>query len=227
MEQILKKFERELIYTFTTLTFLLAALCFAFSGRGHSPAFCLLGCVTFGTALDFLSSVLGIHMADRRPLLLSYARLNFSLLCFGIIFTPMAAVFVIGSYLPSGINSRLADQYLPLLLFSLLFGALFLFARYRNLSDNPESAFTLDKEHRYTKNIFTARRVLLALSLILSLVVIFEGLKTPLALWSIIYFLCFAATVPLHILHKHLSSMAAELITLVILFYGTWVSFPG
>lgn len=222
----MKKFERGLIYSFTLLTFLLAFVCFAFAGRGHGPAFCLLGCLSFGTALDFLSSVLTMHMANRRGFLEAYARMNFSLLCFGIIFTPMAAVFVVGRYIPSGINGWLADHYLFLLIFSLLFGALFLFARYRPASDNPESAFTLDRKHRYTKQIFIARRVLLALSLVLSLLVIIEGVKTPMALWSVFYFLCFAATVPLHILHKHLESMAAEWITLVILFYGTFVAFP-
>jgi len=47
-----------------------------------------------------------------------------------------------------------------------------------------------------------------------------DGLRSGMAVWSALFCLLFIATVPLHILHKHVCSMAAEAVTLAVLFYG-------
>ncbi len=77
------------------------------------------------------------------------------------------------------------------------------------------------RRHPFTCRLFLAKRVVLVLSLVITLLVLFEGIKTELAMWSLHFAVLFIATVPLHILHKKTASMLAETATLVILLYGS------
>ena len=52
------------------------------------------------------------------------------------------------------------------------------------------------------------------------IIAIVEVIRREMALWSIVFGALFSATIPLHILHKELHSMAAELANLAILLYG-------
>ena len=107
------------------------------------------------------------------------------------------------------------------LLASLLFGLLFLFARYKTYTLNGASEYTLDKSHGYTKVIFIARRILLVVSLAVALLAVYDGLGTSLAWWFVLYGLLFVATIPLHIMHRPVASMLFEALTLLVLFYGS------
>jgi len=216
------KLEQKLIYAMTLFTFALAGACFYYAVILSSAPFFLLACVTFGTGFDFLSHILGIIYAQKKRFLLWYAKINFSLLCFGIVFTPLSATFVIAKVAPSGLNSRLISQYPAMLLFSLLFGALFMIAKYAARPEQGALEYTLDKKDPYTYRIFLARRILLGMSLIIALIAVFEGVQTKMALWSILFAASFIATIPLHIRHKMLASIAAETLSLGLLFCGSW-----
>jgi uncharacterized membrane protein YidH (DUF202 family) len=204
---------------------LLAGACFAWYVRTDRIPLLLLGWVTFGTAFDFLSHILGQHFRKNRRFLLWYARTNFSALCFGIPFTAMAGAFVIAEVAPAGISARIVPYYRELLIASLMFGALFMFARYRYLDIFGAVELTLDKSHPYTQKIFLARRVFLGLSLLLAVIVMSDGITTEWAVWTALFGLSYIVTVPLHILHMHLASMLFEAFTLVVLTYGSWLVF--
>ena len=214
-----------ILYVTTTATFLLAGACFAWYVQTDRIALLLLGWVTFGTAFDFLSHILGWHFQRNRGFLSWYARTNFSALCFGIPFTAMAGAFVIAEVAPAGISARIVPYYRELLIASLMFGALFMFARYRYLDFAGAVELTLDKAHPYTRKIFLARRGFLGLSLLLAVLVMGDGIATEWAVWTALFGLSYIATVPLHILHKHLASMLFEAFTLVVLAYGSWSVF--
>ena len=213
------------LYLTTTATFFLAGLCFAWYAQTDRVALLLLGWVTFGTAFDFFSHVLGMHLQRYRGFLSWYARINFSALCFGIPFTVMAGAFVIAEVFPAAISARIVTYYREILFASLLFGSLFLFARYRFLDYAGAVELTLDKTNPYTRKIFIARRIFLTLSLLLALVVIFDGFGTAWGVWTALFGLSYIATVPLHILHRHLASMLCEAFTLAVLAYGSWSVF--
>jgi hypothetical protein len=185
----------------------------------------LLGWVTFGTAFDFLSHILGRHFGRYQRFLLWYARINFSALCYGIPFTVMAGAFVIAEIAPAGISARIVPYYRELLIASLMFGALFLFARYRYLDVGGAVELTLDKIHPYTRKIFNTRRAYLGLSLLLAVTIMSDGIGTDWAVWTAVFGISFIATVPLHIMHKHLASMLFEAFTLAVLAYGSWSVF--
>jgi len=214
-----------ILYVTTTATFLLAGACFAWYVQTDRIPLLLLGWVTFGTAFDFLSHILGRHFQQYRDFLSWYARTNFSALCFGIPFTAMAGAFVIAEVAPAGISASIVPYYRELLIASLLFGALFMFARYRYLDIAGAVELTLDKAHSYTRKIFLVRRVFLGLSLLLAVMVMGDGITTEWAVWTALFGLSYIATVPLHILHKHLASMLFEAFTLVVLAYGSWSVF--
>lgn len=214
-----------ILYVTTVATFTLAGFCFAWYVQTGRVPLLLLGWVTFGTAFDFLSHVLGMHLQRYRGFLSWYARTNFGALCFGIPFTVMAGAFVIAEVFPSGISARIVPYTRELLIASLLFGSLFMFARYRTLDLAGAVELTLDKTHSYTRKIFLARRVFLALSLVLALVVMGDGLGSEWGVWTALFGFSYIATVPLHIMHKHLASMLFEAFTLVVLAYGSWSVF--
>ncbi len=211
---------------FTTLgTFLLSALCFGWYVRTDEVALLLLGWVAFGTAFDFLSHILGVHFGTHRQFLLWYARVNFAALCFGIPFTTLAGAFVIAAIDPTGISARIVPFHVEILIASLLFGALFMFASFRYIDLAGGVELTLDKTDAYTNKIFVARRVFLGLSLLLGITVMADGVGTSWALWAALFGGSFIATVPLHIMHKHYASMFFEAFTLVVLGYGSWAVF--
>lgn len=214
-----------LLYITTLATFLLAGVCFAWYFETERVALLLLGWVTFGTAFDFLSHVLGRHLGRYETFLRWYARTNFAALCFGIPFTAMAGVFVIAEVVPTSISAGIVPYYLELLIGALLFGALFLFARYRLIDSTASVEFTLDKEHAYTRRIFIARRAFLGAALVLSIVAMVDGIGTDWAVWTTVFGVSFIATVPLHIMHRHLASMLFEAFTLFVLAYGSWKVF--
>lgn len=214
-----------ILYVTTLATFTLAGVCFAWYAQTGRVALLLLGWVTFGTAFDFLSHILGIHFQRYRGFLSAYARTNFSALCFGIPFTVMAGAFVIAEVYPAGISARIVPYYREILIVSLMFGALFMFARYRFLDYAGAVELTLDKSHPYTKKIFLARRGFLMLSLVLALIVMGDGLRTDWGMWTALFGFLYIATVPLHILHRHMASMLCEAATLVVLAYGSWSVF--
>jgi len=220
-----KQIRTFLLYATTLSTFLIAGVCFSWYVRTDKIPLLLLGWVTFGTAFDFLSHILGRHFGRYRRFLLWYARLNFSALCYGIPFTAMAGVFVIAEIAPAGVSAQIVPYYRELLVVSLAFGTLFMFAQYRYLDIVGAVELTLDKSHSYTQKIFVARRAFLVLSLLLGILVMVDGIGTQWAAWSALFGLSYIATVPLHILHKHLASMLFEAFTLVVLFYGSWQVF--
>jgi len=208
------------LVTVGTIAIGVASLYFAFPGP--NIAWLLLGFVILGTAYDFCSHVIGRIAGKPAPSLEIYARFNFAALCFGIPFTSLAATFVIAEVAPGGINSQIAMFWPQVLIGSLLFGGLFLFARYKTFELHGAVEYTLDKSHGFTRTIFLVRRVLLAVSVILTLVVMYEGFTTNLGWWTFSYSILFIATVPLHILHRPVASMVAEAATLLVLFYGTY-----
>ncbi|MAF83196.1 MAG: hypothetical protein CL797_03745 [Chromatiales bacterium] len=210
-----------LLYVTTLITFLLAGACFVWYARTGEVPLLLLGWVTFGTAFDFLSHILGRHFGRYRHFLLWYARINFSALCYGIPFTAMVGAFVIAKIAPTGISATIVPYYYELLIASLAFGALFLFAKYSYIKLESSVELTLDKTHSYTKNIFTARRGFLTLALLLGVAVMIDGINTDWTLWAVVFGLSFIVTVPLHIMHKHLASMLSEAFTLFVLAYGS------
>ena len=214
-----------LVYLITFSTFGLAGVCLSWYGRTGEIALLLLGAVTFGTAFDFFSHVLGAWFPDRDRLLRVYARIDFAALCFGIPFTALAGSFVVAKIAPDGFNAWLITYWLPILVFSLVFGVLFLPARYSRFVHDGVTAFTLDKSHDYTRAIFIARRIWLAIALAVGISVMIEGFGTSMAFWAALFGLSFIATVPLHILHKHIPSMLSEAITLNILAHGSWLVF--
>lgn len=214
-----------LLYVITVPSFLLAGICFQWYAATDEVALLLLGWVTFGRAFDFLNHILGLHFGQYTRFLRWYARINFSALCFGIPFTALAGSFVIAAVVRDGISAILIEYYLIILTTALAFGGLFVFARYRQLTIAGAVEFVLDKQHRYTRLIFLARRIFLAMALIVSITVMIDGFATDWSLWSFAFGLSFIATVPLHIMHKQIPSMVAELTTQVILIYGSWVVF--
>ncbi len=213
------------LYCTTLGTYLLSALCFAWYAQTDEIALLLLGWVAFGTASDFLSHILGLHFGRHRRFLLWYARINFSALCFGIPFTTMAGAFVIAAIDPGGISARIVPYHVEILIASLLFGALFMFARFRYIEIAGGVELTLDKTDPYTSRIFAARRGFLGLSLLLGITVMADGIGTPWAIWAALFGGSFIATVPLHIMHKHYASMFFEAFTLAVLGYGSWLVF--
>jgi len=214
-----------ILYVIAIPSFLLAGLCFQWYAETHEVALLLLGWVTFGMAFDFLGHIVGLHFAQRTQFLRWFARINFSALCFGIPFTAIAGSFVLAEVVGDGISAALIRHYLIILHSSLIFGSLFMFARYRKVTIAGAVEFVLDKSHRYTGFIFLTRRIFLALSLVIGITVMIDGFGTEWSLWAIAFGLSFIATVPLHIMHKQIPSMLSELITQVIAVYGTWVVF--
>lgn len=213
------------LYAITIPSFLLAGICFQWYADTNEVALLLLGWVTFGMAFDFLSHILGLHFGEHNRFLCWYARINFSALCFGIPFTALAGSFVIAEIVNDGISAALVNHYLVILYGSLSFGAFFMFAKYRSFSLAGATEITLDKTQRYTRFIFLTRRVFLALALVVGIAVMIDGYGTEWSLWSFAFGLSFIATVPLHIMHKQIPSMLSELITQVILIYGSWAVF--
>lgn len=190
------------------------------------PAPWLLAGVAFGTLLDFLSPVLGRHFGGS-PQLFGFTRLTYILLPFGIVFTPLCAAFVIAAVRPDGLNADMAAYYPVLLAGSLLFGLLFAGARYRRSGGGGVTVYVLDREHAYTVFILRARRILLALSGLIAVVVMVEGWGGDYSGWARAFGALFLATVPLHILRLHLPSSLTEAATLVVLLWGYWRVFAG
>jgi hypothetical protein len=213
------------LFAMTLPAFLLAGVCFGWYGLTGEIPLLLLGLVTFGMAYDFLSHILGIYMRRHQTFLRWYAKVNYWALCFGIPFTAFAGTFVIAEIKPDSLSASLANNYLVILWGSVLFGLLFLFARYKQITIAGSTEYVLDKRHPYTKTIFILRRILLALSLAIGILVMFDGWGTSWQLWSIVFGVSFIITVPLHIMHLQIPSMLSELATQFIAIYATWQIF--
>jgi len=214
------------VTTVTTIGLGIACLYYGFSSGSPNVAMLLLAFVTLGTAYDFVSHIVGRGVSEPKGSLEIYARLNFAALCFGIPFTSLAASFVIGEQYSTGYSALLASYWLEILIASLLFGGLFLVARYKTYVMHGGIEYTLDKTHSYTKTIFLIRRLLLAVAALLALVAMYEGfVHTSMGWWTLAFSVLFIATIPLHIMHRPIASMLAEAATLWVLFYGTLRSF--
>ena len=214
-----------LVSFITTAGFLLAGVCFSWYAQVPQVAILLLALVTFGMSYDFLNHVLGALFPSAERFLLVYSKINFAALCFGIPFTAFAGTFVMGSLLPGSLSAALAENYLVILHASCAFGLLFLFARYKKIDVGGSAEFTLDKSHAYTRTIFIIRRVLLAASLVLALIVLWDAWATELRTWALLFVGIFVASIPLHILHKQIASMWSELLTQGLAMYATWLVF--
>ena len=219
MHRDLSLSREQIIKLLTFLTFALAFMGFLLETKVKEPVVLLFSFVTLGTAIDFLSSIIGAY-TQNRALLLAVAKIRFSLLNFGILFTPISAAFIVSNFSTAHWCVMLANNYLPWLIFSLTTGSLFLFTKYTLDREEGVPIFKLDQDNKFTVVAFIIRRILLLSSLIIALLVILEGLKTEFAVWTILFGGSFILTIPLHIMKKHLSSMAVEFITLIILFYG-------
>ncbi len=213
------------LYAITIPSFLLAAVCFWWWWSSGEVALLLVGWVTFGMAFDFLNHILGIAIPHRRKFLQFYSRVNFAALCFGIPFTAMAGSFVLAEIVPDGISGWLVANWFWVLHGSLIFGALFLFARYKPVDVHGGIEYVLDKSHGYTNAIFVLRRALLAASLLIALGVVADSVGTNWLPWASAFTGVFVASIPLHILHKQIPSMLSEVLTQVIAVYGCWQVF--
>jgi hypothetical protein len=209
----------------TLPSFLLAVVCLVWYWQTGEVALLLLGLVTFGMAYDFMSHIIGSYFESYDGFLQWYSRINFAALCFGIPFTAFAGTFVMAQVVPDGISAQLVNNYLPILHGSVIFGALFLFARYRKVSIEGAVEYVLDKTHTYTKVIFLTRRVLLAASLVIGITVVIDGWQTDFWWWSLLFGGVFISSVPLHIMHKQIPSMLSELITQILAVYASWLVF--
>jgi hypothetical protein len=179
----------------------------------------VLALVILGTFIDFLGAYTGAFISQQARLLL-FTKVRFSLLNFGIIFTPMSAAFILAKSPNAPLCSALAARYAWLAVFSLATGALFLFTKYTSATDEGVATYRLDRDDPFTKRAFLLRRIILAGSLVIAILVGVDGLRCGMAAWTALFCLLFIATVPLHILHKHVCSMAAEAVTLAVLLYG-------
>ncbi len=213
---------KKIVVSLICLTFLLALAGFLLEIKVKADGVLLLSLVILGTGYDFLGAHLGTYTRNKKTLLF-FTKTRFSLLNFGIIFTPLSAVFILNRLSAPAMSSTLVSYYGYLLVFSLITGALFLFTKYNLAEKDGVLTYKLDRNDRFTSVAFIIRRVVLLLSLVIALISIFEGLQSELAVWTLLYGGLFIATVPLHILHKELSSMAAEYATLVVLFYGAYM----
>jgi hypothetical protein len=222
-----RRIDNAIINFFTITTFVLAGICFYWYTVSSEAALLLLGWVTFGTAFDFLSHLVGNYLVRYPKFLETYARINFAALCFGIPFTAIAGSFVIAQIVPAGINAQILVGWQQILIASLLFGSSFLFAKYRQYDIDGAVEFTLDRSHFFTHVIWVARRVYLMIALLVGVAVMVESFGTDWALWGVAFGLSFMATVPLHIMRKRISSMMAEAVTLYILAFGSFEMFVG
>ena len=206
----------------TVTGFTMAAICFYWYWQTSAVPVLLLALVTFGMSYDFLNHVLGARVPHADEFLNDYARLNFAALCFGIPFTAYAGTFVMAQVDPAGWSAVLADHYLPVLHVSVIFGLLFLFARYKRVEIEGAVEYVLNKEHDFTRTIFVLRRILLAASLLIAIAVVVDGWSSDYRLWSLLFFGVFLSSIPLHIMHKQIPSMLSELFTQGIAMWATW-----
>ncbi len=216
-----KAFEKKLTLVITFLTILLALSCFYLEIKYRRHGILMLGLVTLGTGFDFSLSIIGDYIKSTKIVLLC-TKISFSLLNFGVVFTAMAAAYVVKDLTGCDLSAAMISFNHVFFLFSIVSGVFFLFTKYVP-NKKAEGLYTLDKKDGLTLFAFIVRRIVLAGSLIIALIVVFESIKTPFALWSLLFGSLFIATVPLHILHKHMLSMIVEFLTLAVLFYGTFL----
>lgn len=208
----------------TAATGLLALAAFYLATKVREPGAFLLALVTLGTFVDFLGSYTGAFIT-RQPTLLLFTRVRFSLLNFGIVFTPMSAAFILSRTSHAPLCAGLANFWPWLAVVSLATGALFFRAKYIAASQDGTATYRLDRSDPFTGRAFVIRRVVLALSLLVAVAAVIDGVQSAMTAWTVLFGVLFIATVPLHILHWHVSSMAAEAATLAVLFYGAVEAF--
>jgi hypothetical protein len=218
--EIKQKFNNRVAFVLTLATVFLGIACILLEVKTGEHGVILLSLVILGTGLDFSLSIMGNYIKSSR-IILFCTKSSFSLLNFGVVFTAMAAAYVIREYSGSSLSAEMVFNAHIFLAVSLLTGVLFFFAKYRETGEDGGASYTLERKDRFTNFAFFVRRIILSCSLIMALIIVFEGLKTDFALWSLLFGGLFIATVPLHILHKHVLSMTVEFLTLLILFYGT------
>jgi hypothetical protein len=221
MVEIKKTFQKKITLTITALTAILVLACFYLEIKFSRHGVLMLALVILGTGFDFSLSLIGDAIKSRKIVLLC-TRISFSLLNFGVIFTAMSAAYVIKDFPGCDLSAAMISSRHVFLFLSIITGLFFLFTKYVP-NEKAEDLYTLDKKDGFTLFAFIVRRIVLTCSLIMALIVVFEGMKTPFAFWSLMFGGLFIATVPLHILHKHILSMIVEFLTLAVLFYGTFM----
>ncbi len=217
--------QKKVVFLITVLTVFLSFACFYLEIKFSRHGVLMLALVILGTGFDFSLSIIGDFIKSKRIILLC-TKLSFCLLNFGVIFTALSAAYVIKDIAGCDLSSAMLSYRHVFFLVSILSGIFFLFTKYVP-NVKAEGLYTLDKKDGFTLFAFILRRVVLVCSLIMALIVVFEGIKTPFAIWSFMFGGFFIATVPLHILHKHMLSMIAEFLTLLVLFCGTFVVVMG
>ena len=216
-----RTFEKKLTLVITLLTVLLALACFYLEIKYSRHGILMLALVILGTGFDFSLSIIGDYIKSTKVVLLC-TKISFSLLNFGVVFTAMAAAYVVKDLTGCDLSAAMISFNHVFLILSVVSGVFFLFTKYVP-NKKAEGLYTLDRKDGFTLFAFIVRRIVLACSMIMALIVVFEAIKTPFALWSLLFGGLFIVTVPLHILHKHMLSMIVEFLTLVVLFYGTFL----
>jgi len=214
-------FQKQLTLIITVLTFFLALASFYLEIKYSRHGVLMLAFVILGTGFDFLLPIIENYIKSRKAFLLC-TKISFSLLNFGVVFTAMAAAYVVKDLTGCDLSLAMISFNHVFLLCSIVSGVFFLFTKYVP-NKKAEGLYTLDRKDGFTLFAFIVRRIVLACSLIMALIVVFEAIKTPFALWSLLFGGLFIATVPLHILHKHMLSMIVEFLTLAVLFFGTFL----
>ena len=202
-------------------TFLLAFVGFLIELQTKVTGILILSFVILGTGYDFLGSIIGAYTRNSK-IILFFTKTRFSFANFGVLFTPMSALFVLERFLNYKISKFIVSNYLYLLIFSLFTGFLFFFTKYYLKEEADILTYKLDRSDRFTSFVFILRRIVLVFALFITLVALIEGLKTHLYVWTILFSFCFIVTVPLNILHKNVSAAFVEVSTLVILLYGAY-----
>ncbi len=215
----MKGFRKLAALTVTAATGVLTLAAFYLAIKAGQAGAVVLALVILGTFIDFLGAYTGAFITKPARLLL-FTKARFSLLNFGIIFTPMSAAFILTKSPNAPLCSAFVAHYPWLIVFSLATGVLFLFTSYVPATDEGVATYRLDRDDPFTKRAFLIRRIVLACSLVIAILIGVDGLRSGMTVWTALFCLLFIATVPLHILHKHVCSMAAEAVTLVVLFYG-------
>ncbi len=217
--------QKKVVLLITVLTALLAFACFYLEIKFSRHGVLMLALVVLGTGFDFSLSIIGDVIKNKKIVLIC-TKISFSLLNFGVVFTALSAAYVVKDIPGCDLSSEMISYRHVFFLMSIVSGFFFLFTKYIP-NEKAEGLYTLDRKDGFTLFAFVLRRIVLAASLVMALIVVFEGMKTSFAFWSLLFGGLFIATVPLHILHKHMSSMIVEFLTLVVLFYGTFVVVTG
>ena len=150
-------FQKKLTISIAALTVLLACACFWLDVKYKQHGILMLALVCLGTAFDFSLSIIGDYVKSTRVILLC-TKISFSLLNFGVVFTAMAAAYVVREMSGCDLSLAITSFNHVFLLFSIVSGVLFLFTKYVP-NKKAEGLFTLDRKDGFTLLAFIVRRI--------------------------------------------------------------------